>query len=199
MIHPQALVDDADAIGRDTNVWAYAHVMAGARVGNCCNIGDHAFVEAGAIVGNNVTVKNGVLIWDGIAIEDDVFVGPGAIFTNDQFPRSPRMPGARQRYSRKSNWMAKTVARRGCSIGAGAVICPGITLGCYSMVAAGAVVTRDVEPHALVAGTPARRVGYVCTCGQKLAGHYTQSDCQVCGETGEARGPRCKETAIIAR
>ena len=99
MIHPKALVDDADAIGSGTNVWAFAHVMAGARVGHHCNIGDHAFVETGAIVGNNVTLKNHVLIWEGITIEDDVFVGPGVIFTNDRFPRSPRMSSAKQRYA----------------------------------------------------------------------------------------------------
>lgn len=187
MIHPTALVDDADAIGPDTNVWAYAHVMAGACVGDHCNIGDHAFVEAGAVVGNNVTLKNHVLIWEGITIEDDVFVGPGVIFTNDQFPRSRRMPGAKQRYAQKSNWLLSTVVRHGCSIGAAATICPGITLGNYSMVAAGSVVTKDVDPYALVVGSPARRSHYVCSCGQKLAGHFLRTDCQVCGETGAQR------------
>ena len=192
MIHPKALVDDANAIGPETNVWAYAHVMAGARVGNHCNIGDHVFVEAGAVVGNNVTLKNHVLIWEGITIEDDVFVGPGVIFTNDPFPRSPRMPSAKQRYARKSNWLVPTVVQRGCSIGAAATICPGIKLGNYSMIAAGSVVTKDVDPYALVVGSPARRVHYVCSCGQKLAGHFLRTDCQVCGETG---AERCAESA----
>lgn len=189
MIHPTALVDDPNAIGNETNVWAFAHVMAGARVGNHCNLGDNAFVEAGAVVGDNVTLKNNVLIWDGITIEDDVFVGPGVTFTNDRFPRSPRMPGAKQRYAEKSNWLVTTVIRRGCSIGAGATICPGLELGCYSMIAAGAVVTKDVEPHSLVMGSPGCCQGYVCSCGQKLAGHYLQSACESCGESAMARSP----------
>ena len=187
MIHPKALVDDVDAIGPETHVWAFAHIMAGARVGNHCSFGDHAFVESGAVVGDNVTVKNRVLIWEGITIEDDVFAGPGVIFTNDRFPRSPRSPGARQRYTDKSNWLQRTVVRQGCSIGAAATICPGIQLGRYSMVAAGSVVTADVEPYSLVMGSPARHVSYVCGCGRRIAGHYSQTDCTVCGETAASR------------
>jgi acetyltransferase-like isoleucine patch superfamily enzyme len=187
MIHPKALVDDADAIGPDTNVWAYAHVMAGARVGNHCNLGDHAFVEAGAVVGDNVTLKNNVAVWEGITIEDDVFVGPSVVFTNDRFPRSSRAAAAGQRYRDKSNWLETTVVRRGCSIGAGATICPGIELGRYSMIAAGSVPTKNVEPYSLVMGAPARHVCYVCGCGQKLSGHYVQTDCLVCGETAAMR------------
>lgn len=187
MIHPKAIVDDTAAMGLTTNVWAFAHVMAGACVGEHCNIGDHAFVESGAVVGNNVTLKNHVLVWEGISIEDDVFVGPGVTFTNDRFPRSPRMPAAKDRYSDKSNWLVKTVVRRGCAIGAAATICPGLELGAYSMVAAGAVVTRDVAPYSLVMGSPARHVDCVCSCGQKLSGYYLQTDCQICGETAGAR------------
>jgi len=187
MIHPQALVDDAAGIGPGTNVWAFAHVMAGARVGSHCNIGEHVFVESGAVVGDNVTLKNHVLVWEGITIEDDVFVGPGVIFTNDAFPRSPRMPGAGQRYAVKSNWLTPTIVRRGCSIGAAATICPGLRLGSYSMVAAGSVVTKDIDPYALVVGSPARRRHYVCRCGQKLAGHFLSTDCQFCGETAADR------------
>ena len=187
MIHPKALVDDAGAIGVGTDVWAFAHIMAGARVGNNCSIGDHGFVEAGAAIGNNVTVKNHVLIWEGITIEDDVFIGPGVTFTNDRFPRSPRMQRARPRYANKNNWLLPTLVRRGCSIGASATISPGIQLGSYSMVAAGSDVTKDVEPYSLVMGVPARRVQYVCSCGQKLEGHFLQADCQACGETETER------------
>jgi UDP-2-acetamido-3-amino-2,3-dideoxy-glucuronate N-acetyltransferase len=187
MIHPTAIVEDADAIGSDTNVWAYAHVMAGARIGNHCNLGDHVFVESGAVVGDNVTLKNNVLIWEGITIEDDVFVGPGVIFTNDRYPRSARAPNARQRYAEKSNWLERTLVWRGCSIGAGATICPGIKLGRYSMIGAGSVVSKDVQPFSLVIGVPARHLTYVCSCGQKLAGHYLQSDCLACGETVASR------------
>jgi acetyltransferase-like isoleucine patch superfamily enzyme len=188
MIHPTAIVEDAEVIGADTNIWAYAHVMAGARIGNHCNVGDHAFVETGAVVVDNVTLKNNVLVWEGITIKDNVFVGPGVIFTNDRFPRSPRAPQAMQRYSDKANWLESTLVQHGCAIGAGATICPGITLGRYSMIGAGSVVTEDVEPFSLVIGSPARHRSYVCSCGQKLAGHYLQADCLACGETVARRG-----------
>ncbi len=187
MIHSHAIVDEIDAIGRETNVWAFAHVMAGARVGDHCNIGDHAFIESGAVIGNNVTLKNHVLVWEGITIEDDVFVGPGVVFSNDRFPRSPRMPGAKRRYSTKENWLEPTRVGRGCSIGAAATICPGVELGDYSMVAAGSVVTKDVRPHSLVMGSPARHICDICTCGQRLSGSYLESDCSVCGEKAVAR------------
>ncbi|QEG38984.1 N-acetyltransferase [Roseimaritima ulvae] len=195
MIHPQALVDDREAVGCETNVWAFAHIMSGARVGNHCNIGDHAFVESGAVVGNNVTIKNQVLIWEGITIEDDVFVGPGVIFTNDRYPRSPRMANARQRYADKAAWLQPTRVRRGASLGAAATICPGLELGHYCMVAAGAVVTQNVAAFSLVMGSPARQVHYVCSCGQKLAGHYLQSDCLHCGETATSRSLLLSSTA----
>ena len=187
MIHSHAIVDDESQISDDPNVWAFAHVMKNAQIGRCCNIGDHAFVESGAIVGNNVTLKNNVLIWEGITIEDDVFVGPGVIFTNDRYPRSGRMEAAKQRYSDKANWLARTIVRRGSSIGAGSILCPGVELGRSSMVAAGALVTKNVDPHSLVIGSPARHVHYVCSCGQKLDGHFSEATCDACGETGAAR------------
>jgi UDP-2-acetamido-3-amino-2,3-dideoxy-glucuronate N-acetyltransferase len=190
MIHSQALVDDLSSLGSGTNVWAFAHVMKGASVGSRCNIGDHAFLESGAIVGNNVTIKNRVLIWEGVTIEDDVFVGPGVVFTNDRFPRSPRMPEAKSRYSDRANWLVLTRVERGCSIGAAAIICPGVVLGRYAMVAAGSVVTKSIEPHSLVVGSPAKHIGYVCTCGQKLNGHYQEAVCDTCGECGSVRSAR---------
>ena len=195
MIHPQALVDDPDAVGSETNVWAFAHIMSGARVGSHCNIGDHVFIESGAVVGNNVTIKNQVLIWEGITIEDDVFVGPGVIFTNDRYPRSPRMANVRQRYADKATWLRPTRVRRGASLGAAATICPGLELGHYCMVAAGAVVTKDVPAFSLVMGSPARQVHDVCSCGQKLAGPYQQSDCLLCGETATSRSLLLSSTA----
>ena len=154
MIHPTALVE-SDQIGEDTNIWAYAHVMDGAVVGQNCNVGDHAFIERGAIIGDNVTIKNGVCIWDGVEIEDAAFIGPNVTFTNDRIPRSPRMPSSASRYITRT-WLEKTLVRYGVSIGAAATICPGIELGDFSMVGAGAVVTKDVAPFSLVAGVPAR-------------------------------------------
>ena len=187
MIHPHALVDDPQCLGTGTTVWAFAHVMAGARVGAECNIGDHAFIESGVDVGDRVTIKNQALLWEGVSIEDDVFIGPRVAFTNDLFPRSARMEQVRQKYSTKENWLLRTMVRKGCSIGANATICPGLELGRFSMIAAGSVVTKDVEPYSLVMGIPARRVGYVCGCGERLVGHYEQTTCVHCGETGADR------------
>jgi UDP-2-acetamido-3-amino-2,3-dideoxy-glucuronate N-acetyltransferase len=182
MIHPTALVE-SKSVGESTNIWAFAHVMPGAEIGCNVNIGDHAYVEGGAKIGNNVTLKNSVCVWDGITIEDDVFVGPHVAFTNDKRPRSPRMEQALPRYSEREHWLAPTVVRRGCSIGAAAVILPGIELGPFSMIGAGAVVTKDVPPFALVCGTPAKRIGDVCSCGKKLDGPFDVATCRDCGET----------------
>ncbi|MCA9157453.1 MAG: N-acetyltransferase [Planctomycetales bacterium] len=182
MIHPTALVE-TENIGDSTHVWAYAHVMQGAQIGNQVNIGDHAFIEGGAIIGDRVTLKNRVCVWEGVTIEDDVFVGPCVTFTNDKNPRSPRMEKARARYATREGWLVTTLVRRGCSIGAAATLVPGIELGAFSMIGAGALVTKDVPPYALVCGSPAKRVADVCGCGQKLSGTFDQTTCPHCEET----------------
>ncbi len=179
-IHATAIVE-SDQIGSGTRIWAYSHILPGARIGRNCNVGDHAFIESGAFVGNNVTIKNHVCIWEGVTVEDDCFIGPGVVFTNDLFPRSPRMKEAANRYLRRENWLERTVAGQGCSIGANATILPGIRLGDYSMIAAGSTVTRDVEPHALMIGTPARQVGFVCRCGTSLGSIMDLTACSECG------------------
>jgi acetyltransferase-like isoleucine patch superfamily enzyme/dTDP-4-dehydrorhamnose 3,5-epimerase-like enzyme len=148
--HPTALVETTD-IGERTRIWAFVHVLPGARVGSDVNLCDHVFVENDVVIGDRVTVKSGVQLWDGVRLDDDVFVGPNATFTNDRFPRSRQVP---------SSYPATTV-RAGASIGAGAVILPGLTVGRGAMVGAGAVVTRDVPPFAVVVGNPARITGYV--------------------------------------
>lgn len=186
MIHRTALVE-TELIGESTRVWAFAHVMQGAQIGNHVNIGDHAFVEGGAIIGDRVTLKNRVCVWDGVTIEDDVFIGPCVTFTNDKNPRSPRMANVQSRYASRSGWLSPTVVRRGCSIGAAATIMPGIELGAYCMIGAGAVVTKNVPPYALVCGFPAKQVADVCGCGQKLSGLYNQTTCFHCGETADDR------------
>lgn len=178
-VHPAALVE-SQSVGAGTRVWAFAHILAGAQVGTNCNVGDHAFIESGARVGDNVTVKNHVCIWEGVTIEDDCFLGPHVMFTNDPYPRSPRMQEVVERYSQRENWLLPTVVERGCSIGANATILPGIRLGEYSMVAAGAIVTHDVKPYALVVGTPARQVGIVCRCGARIEDNSSAS-CTGCG------------------
>ncbi len=145
-IHERALVE-SDAIGPGTRVWAFAHVMAGARIGAGCNVCDHTYVEGNVVVGDRVTIKSGVYLWSGLRVQDDVFIGPQATFTNDRFPRSkqPFEP-------------AITTICRGASIGAGAVILPGITIGEWAMVGAGAVVIEDVPGDSVVVGNPARVV-----------------------------------------
>ena len=156
--HPQSLVESPH-IGCGTRIWAFAHVLPGAVIGEDCNICDHTFIENDVVIGDRVTIKCGVQVWDGLRIEDDVFVGPNATFTNDPMPRSgqhlPKYP--------------VTYIRRGASIGANATILPGITIGQNAMVGAGAVVTRSVPPHAVVVGNPARIVRYASSHSGGLA------------------------------
>ena len=157
--HPQALVEAGAAIGRGTRVWACAHVLSGATVGDGCNLCDHTFIEGGVRMGNRVTIKCGVYLWDGMTIEDDVFIGPGAVFTNDYRPRSQR----------HLQTHLKTLLREGCSIGANSTTLPDLTIGRWAMVGAGAVVTREVPDYALVVGNPARFRAWICRCGEKLS------------------------------
>lgn len=157
-VHPHGLCESTN-VGPRTRVWAFAHVLPGARIGADCNVCDHVFVENDVIVGDRVTLKCGVQLWDGVRIEDDVFVGPNATFTNDPFPRSRQRP---ERF-------AVTVVRAGASIGANATILPGLTIGARAMVGAGAVVVRSVPPLAIVVGNPARIVGYVDTSAAEPA------------------------------
>jgi UDP-2-acetamido-3-amino-2,3-dideoxy-glucuronate N-acetyltransferase len=150
--HPNALCESTQ-VGDGTRIWAFAHVLPGARIGQDCNVCDHVFIENDVIVGDRVTLKCGVQLWDGIRLEDDVFVGPNATFTNDIFPRSKHYPAA----------FTETIVRKGASIGANATILPGITIGSRAMIGAGAVVTRSVPPNAVVVGNPAKIIGYVDT------------------------------------
>jgi acetyltransferase-like isoleucine patch superfamily enzyme/dTDP-4-dehydrorhamnose 3,5-epimerase-like enzyme len=149
-VHPQGLCESSH-VGDNTRIWAFAHVLPGARVGADCNICDHVFIENAVQIGDRVTIKCGVQLWDGTTIEDDVFIGPNATFTNDAFPRSKRYQQA----------VAHTLVKTGASIGANATILPGLTIGSYAMIGAGAVVLRSVPDNAIVAGNPALIVGYV--------------------------------------
>lgn len=185
MIHSAAIVEPGVQIDETTNVWAFAHVMPGARIGAGVNIGDHCFIEGGSRIGNNVTVKNGVSVWEGVTIEDDCFVGPGATFTNDLRPRSPRMKNLASKYASKDKWLSHTKLHQGCTIGARSVILPGRTIGYFAMVGAGAIVTKDVPDFALVTGNPAAIAGSVCICGASLA--CGQDRCDACGLTDKQR------------
>ena len=169
-IHKNALVENDD-IGPHTRIWAFAHVLKGARIGNNCNICDHTFVESDVIIGNNVTVKSGVYIWNGARIEDHVFIGPGVAFTNDLRPRSKVYPEE----------FMPTIIRQGVSIGANSTILCGITIGRYAKIGAGAVVTRDIPDYALAYGNPARVFGHICECARKIVFKNTKAECE-CGK-----------------
>lgn len=151
-IHPNALCEST-SIGDGTRIWAFAHVLPGAVIGQDCNVCDGVFVENEVIIGDRVTIKCGVQVWDGVTLEDDVFVGPNATFTNDAFPRSGQHPES----------YAKTVVQKGASIGGNATILPGVKIGTGAMIGAGSVVTRDVPEYAIVVGNPARITGYANT------------------------------------
>lgn len=178
-IHSTAIVDSTQ-VGAGTRIWAYTHVMNDASIGGDCNIGEHCFIESGATVGNQVTIKNGNMVWEGVHLEDGVFVGPLVVFTNDLYPRSPRLPQVHNRYADRS-WLEQTIIKRGASLGAGAVILAGITIGEFCMVGAGSIVSKSLPPHALVIGSPARVVGWVCQCGQRLMFSNESAACATCG------------------
>jgi acetyltransferase-like isoleucine patch superfamily enzyme/dTDP-4-dehydrorhamnose 3,5-epimerase-like enzyme len=150
-VHPQALCESR-SVGRGTRVWAFAHILPRAVVGADCNVCDHVFIENDVVIGDRVTIKSGVQLWDGLRVADDVFIGPNATFSNDKYPRSKHHQAP-----------IATHLERGASIGAGAVLLPGVRIGARAMVGAGAVVTRDVPARAVVSGNPARIVGYADT------------------------------------
>jgi UDP-2-acetamido-3-amino-2,3-dideoxy-glucuronate N-acetyltransferase len=158
-LHPLGLCETR-TVGRKTRIWAFAHVLDGARIGNDCNICDHVYIESGVVVGDRVTIKNRVLLFEGVTVEDDVFLGPGVIFTNDLNPRAF--------IKRTGSELTTTRVRRGATLGAGVIVVCGITIGENAFVGAGAVLTRDVPAHAFVLGNPGRPVGWACECGLRL-------------------------------
>lgn len=168
-IHPNALCE-SDSIGAGTRVWAFAHVMAGARIGAGCNICDGAYIEGGVRIGDRVTVKNQVMIFDGVDISDDVFLGPGVTFTNDLRPRAF--------IKRSGSALLKTHVRTGATLGARTTVVCGATIGEYAFAGAGSVIAKDVPAHALVVGSPARQIGWVCVCGTRLRNDLV---CETCG------------------
>lgn len=181
-VHPTANVSKDAFIGDGTRIWNQAQVRENVHIGRNCIIGKDVYIDFSVEIGDNVKIQNGALVYHGIIIESGVFVGPGAIFTNDKRPRAINPDGT---LKGNDDWeVGETRIRYGASIGAGAVILPSITVGSFALVAAGAVVTRNVPDHALVVGNPARQVGYVCKCATKLieegGGRY---HCPTCKET----------------
>jgi len=167
MIHPLADVHSSQ-IGKNTKIWQFCVVLGGAQIGENCNICMNVFIENNVVIGNNVTVKCGVQLWDGLRVEDDVFIGPNVTFTNDLIPRS------KQRHAE----FLETILKRGASIGANSVVVAGRTIGEYALIGAGSVVTKDIPPHTVWYGNPARHKGYITKSGILL-------DNMFCDDTGK--------------
>ncbi len=173
--HPTAVIDPGCTIGKGTKIWHFSHVMPDCHIGENCNLGQNVMVSPGVVLGNNVKVQNNVSIYTGVVCEDDVFLGPSMVFTNIVNPRSAIV--RRDQY-------VKTMVRKGATIGANATIVCGIEIGSYSFIGAGAVVTKDVLPHALVVGNPARQTGWMSEYGHRL--DFDASGQAACPESGRS-------------
>ena len=171
-VHESSYVDEGVEIGEGTKIWHFCHIQSGARIGRNCSFGQNVNVSNNVEIGNHVRVQNNVSIYEGVKIEDDVFCGPSMVFTNDLTPRV-EFPKGRAGYK-------KTLVKKGASICANATIVCGNEIGSYAMIAAGAVVTKDVPDYALMVGIPARQSGWVCKCGNKLA-DSSRATCDNCG------------------
>lgn len=175
--HPSSEIEAGADIGTDTRIWRFSHIRTGARIGHDCTIGANVFIDAGVEIGNRVKIQNNVSVYAGVTLEDDVFVGPSAVFTNDLVPRAVN-----------PEWtITPTQVGRGASIGANATIVCGRDVGAYAMVAAGAVVTKPVAPHHLVAGNPARHLGWVCRCGRTISRDAHEPDQLNCASCADHR------------
>jgi len=172
--HPTAIIDDNCTIGEGTKIWHFSHVMSGCIIGNNCNLGQNVVVSPKVILGNNVRVQNNVSIYEGVICEDDVFLGPSMVLTNVINPRSA--------VSRKSEYKT-TLIKKGASIGANATIVCGNTIGEFAFIGAGAVVTKDVAPYALIVGNPGRQKGWMSEYGHKL--HFNENNIAVCPESNQ--------------
>jgi len=184
--HPTAVIDDGAEIGDGTKIWHFSHIMSGARLGKNCNLGQNVVVSPGVAIGNNVKIQNNVSVYTGVELEDDVFCGPSMVFTNVINPRSHVV---------RKNEYRRTLVRKGASIGANATIVCGSTLGRYSFVAAGAVVTHDLPDFALAMGVPAERVGWVCYCGIRLPDLEGEVSCPACERAYLINGESCAQVS----
>jgi UDP-2-acetamido-3-amino-2,3-dideoxy-glucuronate N-acetyltransferase len=184
-IHESAYVDEGARIGSDTKVWHFCHVLGGAVIGERCSLGQNVVVMNGVTIGNNVKIQNNVSVYEGVVLEDDVFCGPSMVFTNVVNPRS--------HVSRKNEYR-RTLVRKGSTIGANATIVCGVTLDEYSFIGAGSVVTKDVVAYALMVGVPARRVGWMCQCGERLADKNPEQ-CKACGTKYRQQGAELRRAS----
>lgn len=184
-VHESSYIDDGVLIGEGTKVWHFSHVQKGARIGENCSIGQNVNIAENVIVGNNVKIQNNVSVYEGVELEDYVFCGPSMVFTNIRNPRC--------KYPQKgSDFYSKTLVKEGASIGANATIVCGCTIGRHAFIAAGAVVTSDVPDYALMAGVPAKKMGWICECGKRLEHGLICPKCgrtyaENCGVLSEAR------------
>ena len=196
LIHATAVVDDGAMIGVGTQIWHFSHVMPGARIGEQCRLGQNVFVGRDVQIGNRVKIQNNVSVYENVTLEDEVFCGPSAVFTNVREPRSafPKDP---------ATGFLPTRVERGATIGANATVVCGVTIGAQAFIGAGSVVTKDVPPHALAYGNPARVRGWMCACGQRLPLSATQASgqiaCSACGRAYELSDTRLRETQAAAR
>jgi UDP-2-acetamido-3-amino-2,3-dideoxy-glucuronate N-acetyltransferase len=178
-IHPTADVSPGAHIGRGTRVWHEAQIREGASLGESCIVGKGAYIDAHVVIGNRVKIQNRASVYHGTTIEDGVFIGPHVVFTNDRVPRAVTPEGE---LKRDDDWdVGEIRVHYGASIGAGSIILPGLSIGTFALVGAGSVVTRNVPPHGIVIGNPARLVGHACHCGQKLEISGTLATCPSCG------------------
>ena len=186
-VHESAYVDQGAKVGAGTKIWHFCHVMPEARIGEDCSFGQNVFVARGVRIGNRVKVQNNVSIYEGVFLEDEVFCGPSMVFTNVKNPRAsvPRNTSAD---------FLVTLVKRGASIGANATIVCGVTIGEWAFIAAGAVVTKDVPPYAIMAGVPAKRIGWMCECGEDLRFANGYAQCEAC-----QREYACRDTDRVHR
>lgn len=177
-VHPTAIVDRGAQISTGTKVWHFSHIMSGAQIGEKCSLGQNVFVASNVVIGNNVKIQNNVSVYEGVVLEDDCFCGPSMVFTNIKNPRSAIPRNTAEHY-------LKTHVKKGATLGANCTVVCGVTIGENAFVAAGAVVTQDVQPHALIAGVPGKQIGWMCSCGFKLLEKKEQFHCSECGRKFE--------------
>lgn len=183
-VHESSYVDEPCEIGSGTKIWHFSHIMKDCHIGERCNIGQNVVISPGVVLGNNVKIQNNVSVYTGVICEDDVFLGPSCVFTNVINPRS--------HVNRKEEYR-ETHVGKGASVGANATIVCGHNIGEYAFIAAGAVITKDVLPYALMMGNPARQRGWMCQCGEKLIFAEGKGQCSVCGKKYRLHDTTVKE------